>query len=162
MPHTRIARLGLFRVENGTNGPWTRRPIAGTLFGMSCRVLIVEDDDSFAEILELMLAADGRFVVLGRASDGAEGIVLTNELAPDVVTMDIDMPGTDGVEATAAILESDPSRRIVVVSGSIYRDRIDEARNAGAAGYVAKTRVVDELPNVLLAICRGESFVAVE
>jgi DNA-binding NarL/FixJ family response regulator len=127
---------------------------------VSCRVLIVEDDDAFAEILGLLLEADGRFTVVGRGRHGAEGVALTSELAPDVVTMDIDMPRTDGVAATAAILESDPSSRIVVVSGSVFHDRIQEARTAGAAGYVSKARAAEDLANVLLAVCRGASFVA--
>jgi DNA-binding NarL/FixJ family response regulator len=127
---------------------------------VSCRVLIVEDDDAFAEILSLLLEADGRFAVVGRARDGAEGIALASELAPDVVTMDIDMPRTNGVEATAAIRASDPSSRIVVVSGSVFYDRVAAARAAGAAGYVTKSRAVEELSDVLLAVCRGASFVS--
>jgi DNA-binding NarL/FixJ family response regulator len=127
---------------------------------MSCRVLIVEDDDAFAEILRLLLATDGRFTVVGRARDGTEGIALAGELAPDVLTMDIDMPRTDGVAATAAIRASDPSMRIVVVSGSVFYDRIAEARAAGAAGYITKSRAAEELAGVLLAVCRGASFVS--
>jgi DNA-binding NarL/FixJ family response regulator len=127
---------------------------------MSCRVLIVEDDDAFAEILRVLLAADGRFTVVGRARDGAEGIALAGKLAPDVLTMDIDMPRTDGVRATAAICASDPSMRIVVVSGSVFYDRIAEARAAGAAGYITKSRAAEELAGVLLAVCRGASFVS--
>jgi DNA-binding NarL/FixJ family response regulator len=127
---------------------------------VSCRVLIVEDDDAFAEILSLLLEADGRFAVVGRARDGAEGIALASELAPDVVTMDIDMPRINGVEATAAIRGSDPSSRIVVVSGSVFYDRVEAARAAGAAGYVTKSRAAEELANVLLAVCRGGSFVS--
>jgi DNA-binding NarL/FixJ family response regulator len=127
---------------------------------MSCRVLIVEDDDAFAEILSLLLEADGRFAVVGRARDGAEGIALASELAPDVVTMDIDMPRINGVEATTAIRESDPSSRIVVVSGSVFYDRVEAARAAGAAGYVTKSRAVEELADVLLTVCRGGSFVS--
>jgi DNA-binding NarL/FixJ family response regulator len=128
---------------------------------MSCRVLIVEDDDAFAEILGLVLEADGRFKVVGRARDGAEAIALASELSADVLTMDIDMPRTDGVEATAAIRASDPLSRIVVVSGSIFYDRIAEARAAGAAGYVSKSRAVEELADVLVAVCRGGSFVSI-
>jgi DNA-binding NarL/FixJ family response regulator len=126
---------------------------------MACRVLIVEDDDSFAEILRVLLESDGSFTILGRARDGAEAIELARRLRPDVVTMDIDMPGTDGVEATAAICAAHPSQRIVVVSGSLYRDRITAARAAGAAGFVTKARAVEELADVLLAVCRGASFV---
>ncbi len=127
---------------------------------MPCRVLIVEDDDPFAEILALLLGSGGRFAMVGRARNGTEAITTSAELSPDVVTMDIDMPGTDGVEATAAIRAADPSQRIVVVSGSAHAGRIDEARAAGAAGYVEKSRAVDQLTDVLLAVCRGENLVS--
>lgn len=122
-------------------------------------MLIVEDDDSFAEILRVLLEADGGFSIVGRARDGGEGIDLTRSLRPDVVTMDIDMPRTDGVQATAAISAADPSQRIVVVSGSRYRDRINAARAAGAAGFVTKARAVEELADVLHAVCDGSPFV---
>ena len=128
---------------------------------MSCRVLIVEDDDAYAEILTVLLESDPRFEVVGRARDGDEGIALAQQLSPDVITMDIDMPRTDGVEATAAICASDPSQRIVVVSGSIFYDRIDEARAAGASAFVAKAHATDELAGVVLEVCRGGDFVAV-
>ena len=126
---------------------------------MACRVLIVEDDDAFAEIIRVLLQSDGRFEVVGRARDGVEGIALTRELRPDVVSMDIDMPRTDGVQATAAIRAEAPAQRIVVVSGSVYRDRINAARLAGAQGFVTKSRVVQDLTDVLVAVCHGESFV---
>ena len=126
---------------------------------MACRVLIVEDDDAFAEIIRVLLQSDGRFEVVGRARDGVEGIALTRELRPDVVSMDIDMPRRDGVQATAAIRAEAPAQRIVVVSGSVYRDRINAARLAGAQGFVTKSRVVQDLTDVLVAVCHGESFV---
>jgi DNA-binding NarL/FixJ family response regulator len=129
---------------------------------MPCRVLIVEDDDTFAEILELVVGSDERFELVHRALDGVEALRLTESLRPDVVTMDIDMPRLDGVEATRRILEVAPEQRIVVVSGSPFRDRIEAARAAGASGFVDKIRAVSDLADVLLAVCRGESFVALD
>jgi DNA-binding NarL/FixJ family response regulator len=126
---------------------------------MSCRVLIVEDDDAFAVILRVLLEEDGRFTIVGRARNGADGIALTRVLEPDVVTMDIDMPRVDGVEATRTLRTSDPATPIVVVSGSIYRDRIHAAQAAGANGFVTKSRAVQDLPDVLAAVCGGSSFV---
>jgi DNA-binding NarL/FixJ family response regulator len=129
---------------------------------MPCRVLIVEDDDTFAEILGLVIRTDERFELIGRATDGVEALRLTESLCPDVITMDIDMPRLDGVEATRRILELRPGQRIVVVSGSPFRDRIAAARASGASGFVDKIRAVADLPDVLLAVCRGESFVALD
>lgn len=129
---------------------------------MPCRVLIIEDDDTFAEILTVVIAGDDRFELVGRAADGVEGVALVESLRPDVVTMDIDMPRRDGVETTRELIAADPERRIVVVSGSPFRDRIAAARAAGAAAFVNKVHVVDVLRDVLLAACRGETFVAVD
>ena len=120
---------------------------------------MVEDDDVFADVLRILLETDGRFVVVGRARDGAEAIELAKALAPDVVTMDVDMPRVDGVEATAAIVAADPSQRIVIVSGSVYGDRIRAAEEAGAVAFVRKARAVEELADVLFAAGGGDSAV---
>jgi two-component system, chemotaxis family, chemotaxis protein CheY len=127
---------------------------------MACRVLIVEDDAAFAEILELLLREHGSFEIVGRATNGHEAIELARRLSPDVVTMDLDMPQLDGVAATRAILEVDADQQIVVVSGSLVEDRIAASREAGAAAFVAKARAVDDLPDVLIDVCRGVAFVA--
>jgi two-component system NarL family response regulator len=125
---------------------------------VACRVLIVEDDDSFVEVVRSLLATES-FEVVGRARNGAEAIDLAERLDPDVITMDLDMPGVDGVEATEAIVDSDGDQRVVVVSGSQFPARISASRDAGASAFVSKSRVVDELPDVLLAVCRGAEFV---
>ena len=127
---------------------------------MSCRVFIVDDDDLFAEFLTLLLQEDGRFEVAGRARNGREAIERVEGIDPDIVTMDIDMPEVDGVEATATLLRLNPERRIVVVSSSIFAGGVAEARASGASGYVSKARVADELPDMLVVACGGGSFVA--
>jgi CheY-like chemotaxis protein len=73
------------------------------------RVLVVEDDDSFAEALRELLEADGRLEVAGRARDGREGVELAESLRPDVVLMDIVLPVMDGVEATREIRRKQPT-----------------------------------------------------
>jgi DNA-binding NarL/FixJ family response regulator len=115
------------------------------------RVLVVEDDDAFAALLALRLGADDRFEVVGRARDGAEGVSLANELRPDVVLMDIEMPVMDGVEATRRILSRRPSARILAVSGSDYAERALEMRHAGAYDYVRKNRLDEDLVRTILA-----------
>jgi DNA-binding NarL/FixJ family response regulator len=126
---------------------------------MSCRVLIVEDDDAFAEIIRVLLEADGGFELVGRARDGVQAVELARALVPDVITMDIDMPRMDGAEATGAIHAADPTPRIVIVSGSDSGSQIEAARSAGAHGYVAKARVPHDLCDVLHAACAGDAFV---
>ena len=115
-------------------------------------VLIVDDEHLFAEALELILASDDRIEVVGRARSGAEAISLARELDPDVVLMDLSMPGLDGFEAIAAIVAGRASCRVVVLSGSANPDDMERAQQAGATSYLTKERIADDLvPRVLAA-----------
>jgi DNA-binding NarL/FixJ family response regulator len=115
-------------------------------------VLIADDERLFVAALELILNADERIEVVGRAVDGREAIALSRELEPDVVLMDLSMPGIDGFDAIAAIVAGDSHRRVVVLSGSADPGDMEKARAAGAAGYLLKDRIADELvPGVLAA-----------
>src|SRR4051794_41931908 len=78
----------------------------------SIRVLIADDHRLFAEALEVILAGDDRISVVGHASDGGEAVRLAESLHPDVVLMDISMPGMDGVEAAQAVPKTDAEGRI--------------------------------------------------
>lgn len=115
-------------------------------------VLIADDERLFVDALELILAADERIEVIGRALDGREAIALARELEPDVVLMDLSMPGVDGFDAIAAIVADNSTRRVVVLSGSADPEDMEKAQAAGAAGYMMKDRIADELvPGVLAA-----------
>jgi DNA-binding NarL/FixJ family response regulator len=118
-------------------------------------VLIADDERLFAAALELMLADEERIEVVGRAKDGRDAIALARELDPDVVLMDLSMPGIDGFDAIAAIVADDASRRIVVLSGSADPCDIEKARGLGAAGYVTKDRIADQLVPGVLAAAAG-------
>jgi len=115
------------------------------------KLLLAEDDDRFADTLALLLRADGRFEIVGRARNGAEAVAQAETLQPEIVLMDIEMPVMDGVEATRRILARSASARIIVVSGSNYSDRALEARLAGAYDYVRKDRLTDDLAEVISA-----------
>ena len=116
------------------------------------RILVAEDDESFLEAISLLLEQDDRFVVAGRARNGREAVVLAEEVAPDAVVVDIEMPILDGVEATRRLREAAPDLPIVAVSGHDYEERVLEIRQAGADDYVRKARLADELPRVLAAL----------
>ena len=120
-----------------------------------CRVLVVEDDDDAALALTAALDQDERVAVVGRARDGIEAIELTVSLAPDVVSMDVVMPRLDGLEATRRIRRDHPDVRVIVVSGSMFDDRADEARDAGACGYLPKARAMHGLAAAALAVRDG-------
>lgn len=113
------------------------------------RVILAEDDDEFLEALAGVLENDGRFEVVGRARNGREAVELAARLDVDVVVMDIEMPVCDGVEATRQLQEQAPELPVVAISGHDYEERVFEMREAGAADYVRKSRVEDDLVAVL-------------
>jgi two-component system, NarL family, nitrate/nitrite response regulator NarL len=116
------------------------------------RVLIADDHRLFAEALEAILATDARIKVAGYARDGREAVSLTRDLQPDVVLMDISMPVMDGLEATRRIREDKPTACVLMLTGSNSRTDVDNARQAGAAGYVTKDRIAAELIDAILEI----------
>ena len=119
------------------------------------RVLIADDSHLFGDALELILEADGRIEVVGRALDGAQAAELARELDPDVVLLDLSMPAVDGFEAIKTMLADDAGRRVLVVTGSADPHDIAKAREAGAVGYLTKERIADELVPGVLAAASG-------
>jgi DNA-binding NarL/FixJ family response regulator len=105
------------------------------------RVLIVDDEPLFVEMVEAMLGAERGIEVVGVAADGDEGVRLAAELGPDVIVMDISMPGKNGIDATREIKAQDPTARILILTGGASATDIDEARVAGAAAYLTKDRI---------------------
>jgi len=117
------------------------------------RVLIADDDALFIEALVALLGTSPRFEVVGRASNGRQAVELAEALQPDLILMDLDMPVMDGVEATRALLERNATMCVLAVSGSVSGARIREARAAGAAGYVPKSRAAIELLDAIGCVC---------
>jgi two-component system invasion response regulator UvrY len=116
------------------------------------RVLIADDSHLFGDAVELILEADERIEVVGRALDGAQAVTLAQELDPDVVLLDISMPGVGGIEAIEAMLRDDAGRRVLVLTGSADPADFEKAQEAGAVGYLTKERIADEhVPGVLEA-----------
>ena len=118
------------------------------------RVLIVDDHRLFAEALELILVGDGRIEIAGHAGTGEEAIEAAKSARPDVVLMDIAMPVMDGLEATRRIAEEVPGTAILMLTGSNSRIDVDQAKQAGAAGYVTKDRIASELVGAILEVAK--------
>ena len=116
------------------------------------RVLVADDSHLFGDAVELILEADERIEVVGRALDGAQAVALARELDPDVVLLDISMPGVGGFEAITAMIADDAARKVLVLTGSADPADRERAREAGAVGYLTKENIADELvPGVLAA-----------
>ena len=102
------------------------------------RIVICEDDENLAALVEEILDKDGRFIVVGRASDGDTAVRVVEESAPDVVLMDIGMPGRDGIAATRAIHQRNARQHVVIYTGSEEYGDVARADEAGAAGFLHK------------------------
>ena len=109
------------------------------------RVLVVDDEHLFVEMVEAMLAADPLIDVVARAHNGREAVERALELQPDLTLMDLAMPEVDGIQAIAEIRAANPDACILVLTGGNNPADIDEARKAGAAGYLTKDRIATEL-----------------
>ncbi len=122
------------------------------------RVLLA-DDQRLARLSHCVLLKRGQDIdVIGQASDGQEAIELTQELKPDVVCMDIHMPRLNGLEATAAIRDSCPFARVLIVAMTVSEEFVKQALQNGAQGYVAKTEAYGELVNAVRTVFNGGRY----
>jgi DNA-binding NarL/FixJ family response regulator len=124
------------------------------------RVLIAEDHAMVRAGLTELLATRDDIEVVGQAADGGEAAERAVELAPDVVLMDLSMPGVDGIEGTRRIAAEVPGAQVVVLTSFSDRERILDALDAGAVGYLLKDLEPEELHRGILAAARGESPLA--
>jgi DNA-binding NarL/FixJ family response regulator len=124
------------------------------------RVLLVDDHPVVRAGLRGMLAAEERITVVGEAGSGAEAVVAAAALTPDVVLMDLLMPGVDGVTATGRIMAANSRIRIVVLTTRETDADILHAVASGAAGYVLKDTSPAELSRAVLAVARGEAVLS--
>jgi DNA-binding NarL/FixJ family response regulator len=102
------------------------------------RVVFAEDDDQLAELIMSLLADDERFALVGRARTGDEAVELAAEHRPDIVVMDLAMPGCDGVEATRLIRSVNATQHVGIYTGSDEYADVARAEEAGAAGFLHK------------------------
>lgn len=124
------------------------------------RILLAEDHAVVRAGLEQLFATTGDISVVATAADGEQAVALAAEHEPDVVLMDLEMPRMDGREATSRIVAARPTARVVVLTSFSDRDRILDALDAGAAGYLLKDAEPDELIRGVRAAAHGESPLA--
>ena len=124
------------------------------------RIVIADDHPVVREGMRALLLTQADFDVVGDAADGADAVRLAGELHPDVVLMDLRMPGTDGATATAEISARYPEVHVLVVTTYDSDQDILKAVEAGAAGYLLKDTPRDELCGAVRAAARGETVLA--
>lgn len=124
------------------------------------RVLLAENHAVVRAGLEELLENADDIEVVGAAADGEEAVALAKERRPEVILMDLSMPGMGGIEATRLILEAQPEVRILVLTAFSNRDLILEALDAGAAGYLLKDTEPTDLLDGIRAAARGEAPLA--
>lgn len=121
-------------------------------------VLIVDDHPIFRKGLRALLASHPELRLAGEATSGGEAVRLAAELRPDLILMDLQMPGGDGVSAIRQIIASRPESRILVVTMFDDDESVFAAMRAGARGYVLKDMDDEELSRALLAVGNGEAI----
>jgi len=123
------------------------------------RLLVADDHAIVREGLCRLLASQPGFKILGEAGDGREAVAKCMELQPDVVLMDLGMPGMDGIEATARIKESYPAVKIMILTAYEDKNLVRLALKAGADGYLLKNADRGRLSEAILALMeRGRWF----
>ena len=122
------------------------------------KVLIVDDQRTFGEALSLALAKEKDLEILEVVTDGETAVRVTDVEHPDVVLMDLGMPGMDGIEATRRIVEEDPQARVIVLTGHVGDLTTARAVQAGAAGCLDKTEAVTDLAGAVRRAHAGESL----
>ena len=128
---------------------------------MQPRVLIVDDHPLTRDALATLLAGND-FDVVGQASDGQEAIDLAGTLRPQLVLLDLSMPGLDGLSALPALRDAVPDAEVIVLTASGTEDNLLAAIRAGAAGYLLKSEPPDRIVGFLRGVVRGEAALSGE
>ena len=126
------------------------------------KVMIVDDHPIVRDGLKSVLLADDDMELAGEAGNGREALARCQENLPDVILMDIVMPGMDGLEATRAVLRQYPDMKIVVLTTFPEESLVQEALEAGAAGYILKNASADTVADAIRSAYAGEPALAPE
>jgi len=122
------------------------------------RVLIADDQRVVRDGLSMLVALIEGVDVVGTACDGAEAVRLAEAHQPDVIMMDLRMPGTDGIEATADLRERLPTARVLVLTTYADEDAIVPALRAGAQGYLTKDATAEQIEAAIRSVHAGQTF----
>ena len=127
---------------------------------MTTRILIADDHDLIRAGLRSVLEAHSQFQVVAEAATGAEAVELAALHSPDLVIMDVSMPGLDGIEATGRILAARPETRVLALSMHESRDYLARMLRAGACGYMLKIYAAREILAAIQTVLAGRTYLS--
>ena len=122
------------------------------------RLLIVDDHALLRQALRALFSDQERLEVVGEATNGRDAVEAAERLRPDVILMDMVMPGLNGIEATRQITKRVPACRVLILTAYLEDERLLQALRAGAAGYVVKNSDLDELLLAIQSVHRGNTY----
>ena len=125
---------------------------------MIIRILVVDDYKPFRQFIRAKLQQRPDLQIIGEAVDGIEAVHKARALQPDLIVLDLGLPGLNGIEAARRIRTISPECKILFVSQESSADVVQEALKAGALGYVVKARAGSELLAAVDAVCQGTQF----
>jgi len=126
------------------------------------KVLLVEDQTLMRQGLKTILELESGTTVVGEAADGESGVRLALELRPDVILMDVQLPGMSGVDATAAICAAWPAARVIILTTFDRDDYVYQGVRAGAMGFLLKDTPAENLVQTIQKVHAGEIFIQPE
>jgi len=127
---------------------------------MSIKILLVDDHGILRSGVELIINQTEDMEITGQASDGQEGIVLARKLRPDIVLMDITMPGLNGIDASKEILRENPEIKILALSAHCNRRFVNQVLKVGVSGYALKDGMADELTDAIREVYAGKRYLS--
>jgi DNA-binding NarL/FixJ family response regulator len=127
---------------------------------MTIRVVLADDQPLVRAGLRVLIADTADLDVAGEAGTGAQAVQLARDLRPDVVVMDIRMPGMDGIEATGMITAEHPAARVVVLTTFDDDDYVYAALRAGASGFLVKDMALDDILAAIRVVAAGDALIA--
>ncbi|SEG54241.1 DNA-binding response regulator, NarL/FixJ family, contains REC and HTH domains [Thermomonospora echinospora] len=127
---------------------------------MTVRVVLADDQPLVRAALQMVITDAADVEVVGEAGNGAEAVRLTEELAPDVVVMDLRMPGMDGIEATRRITTGTGATRVVVLTTFDDDDHVYGALRAGASGFLVKDMALEDILAAVRIVAAGDALLA--
>jgi DNA-binding NarL/FixJ family response regulator len=127
---------------------------------MTTRIILIEDHAIVRQGLRLLLERQTDLAVVGEASDGIEGLALATRLNPDLVIVDIGLPGMNGIDVTKAVLGACPATKVLALSMHADRQTVRNMLIAGASGYLLKEVAYEELVEAIRQVCAGQTYLS--